>query len=206
MQIALIGNGPVSFIDGLKVDAFDYVVRLNSAKNYKLAGRKTDLLFMASAWHIMQDRALDWRAFDSAKMICSLASKDIVYGRRIQALPISRQALDDGLGSIGWSRKAKTPSMGIRAIAALLVMFPQATIHLFGFTHRVSPSHHDGDEERNIAEELIAKGVLVRHAQNDRFPFNLVQAIRKGLSSIERRVLTWLRHRQLRRFSAGTTS
>ncbi|MDF1777661.1 MAG: hypothetical protein P1V13_16640 [Rhizobiaceae bacterium] len=95
--------------------------------------------------------------------------------------------------------------MGIRAIAALLVMFPHATIHLFGFTHRVSPSHHDGDEERNIAEELIAKGVLVRHAQVDRFPFNFLQAIKKYLSSIERRLLTWLRHRQLQRSPAGTT-
>lgn len=195
MRIALVGNGPVSFADGSTVDGFDIVVRLNTAKTYKIAGTRTDFLYMPNVELIVHDRYLDWRAFDAATVIYSHTASRRVEGRRITPIPISKDELSAAITLLGWDDNTKNPSTGLMAIALLMLTYPHAKIHLFGFTHKVAPHFHNGDKEREITDRLVSLGHVIRHSQADTFLYKFLQMYKTQRARLERHALTWKRRR-----------
>jgi len=167
--ISIVGNGPVSEADAPLIDTADLVLRFNSAPALGAAGQRIDILMINRA-RVYTSKRINPVALHRAPEVWV---NDIEENGRVDWL-FERQCKPRylGFGPITRAREhlrefdaldRSNPTSGASIIAAFLDRYPQAEIHLFGFTHQGKQHTHDWDAERHWVERLCAEGRIVKH-------------------------------------------
>ncbi|POF34185.1 hypothetical protein [Roseibium marinum] len=167
--ISIVGNGPVSQADAALIDAADFVLRFNSAPACGAAGQRVDALMLNRARVYMSKRINPLALHRSPEVWVN----DIEENGRVDWL-FERECRPRylGFGPVTRARahlkefdalEQSNPTSGASIIAEVLDVYPEAEIHLFGFTHQGKQHTHDWDAERQWTERLCAEGRIVRH-------------------------------------------
>ncbi|MBO6508071.1 MAG: hypothetical protein JJ979_06250 [Roseibium sp.] len=208
--ISIVGNGPVSEADAPLIDKNDLVLRFNSAPRCGAAGQRIDVLMISRA-RVYTSKRINPVALHRAPEVWV---NDIPENGKVDWY-FERECTDRYLG-FGPVEKARghfrefdpfdgsNPTSGACIISEFLEAFPDATIHLFGFTHQGKQHTHDWDVERLWVEKLIEQGKVIRHTT----PGPLVQRDLKGklvyaLRFLEKRAQHYLHNKILH--SSGST-
>jgi hypothetical protein len=161
MRIAVVGNGRVGLAAAGTIDSYDLVVRLNYAKSLGFAGRRADILVLAKARMAFLSRGRFSAAYRAAKEVWCFLPEDMAQLRNEPIVPACPDWLLPALEGLRPGGGFK-PSTGMFAVAVLVTKFPDAVVHVFGFSHEGMPAH-DWAAERRLFDELAAQGRLVRH-------------------------------------------
>ena len=196
---AVVGNGQISLRDGRMIDGCDVVVRFNGAHSCGMHGTRTDVLALGNASEI-NAWSMNPRAVSAAHTIWSPEA----------VKPEARSGAEAIRGKpylvLGWAPDVLAPyatrsgawaSTGIVVIAHIRQAYPEAKIHLFGFSHRGSEVH-DWEAEAAFCDALEREGVLIRHQAEDGLLDRLHLRILRALERLRRK-----RHRRRTRRKLG---
>lgn len=176
--IAAVGNGPVS--DASKIDAADFVIRMNKAQFCGQAGERTDILVLMSwshpgrefakrpecinplalkgakfFWLINHPNHIDqFRTGRDAKVPGDSSRKIIkklIEGRPFRYMPSENRVEVSDLLRKNGSRIDVIPSTGVQVINLLRHEAPKASLQLFGFSHQGWDGHCWEAERRLIS-------------------------------------------------------
>ncbi len=167
--ISIVGNGPVSEADAPLIDTADIVLRFNSAPACGAAGQRIDILMISRA-RVYTSKRINPVALHRAPEVWV---NDVEESGRVDWL-FARECRPRYLG-FGPTTRARghlrefdpfetsNPTSGASIIAEFLDVCPDATLHLFGFTHEGKQSTHDWSAERRWIEGLCEEGRIVKH-------------------------------------------
>lgn len=167
--ISVVGNGPISETDAPLIDKSDLVLRFNSAPACGAAGHRVDILMLNRA-RVYMSKRINPIALHRASEVWV---NDIEQNGRIDWL-FEKECKPRylGRGPITKARKhletydpfhTSNPTSGASIIAEFLETQPDATIHLFGFTHHGKQHTHDWSAEKKWVDDLATEGRIVRH-------------------------------------------
>lgn len=170
--ISIVGNGPVSEVDAPHIDAADLVLRFNSAPLCGAAGQRVDILLLNRA-RVYTSKRINPIALHRASEVWvndleTNGQVDWLFEKECKPRYL-------GFGPIEKARKnlanydpfqKSNPTTGASIIAELLDTRPDASIHLFGFTHQGKQHTHDWDAEKSWINDLIEEGRIVAFRTN----------------------------------------
>lgn len=175
MEIALVGNGPISRADVPLIDEHDFVVRFNKAKEFGLTGQRCDALVIRDFADAFSPTS-NPEAYKNAKELWLRfhPEEPVELPYRVIWPP---PWLKELFASVT-TREAPPISSGLVAAGYALEHFPGAAVTLFGFSHRGAPKH-DWEAERIVCEMLEEQGRLRRFAAEDGPWSNVVTRARR---------------------------
>lgn len=168
-SISIVGNGPVSEADAPAIDRSDFVLRFNSAPACGAAGQRVDALMLNRA-RVYMSKRINPIALQRAEEVWV---NDIEENGRVDWF-FEKECRPNylGFGPVTRARELlKTyeaevdtnPTSGASIIADFLDRFPDAEIHLFGFTHQGKQHTHDWGAEKQWIHDLCEEGRITRH-------------------------------------------
>jgi hypothetical protein len=167
--ISIVGNGPVSETDAPLIDKADLVLRFNSAPACGAAGQRVDVLMLNRA-RVYTSKRINPIALHRAAEVWI---NDIEENGQVDWL-FEKECEPHYLGfsPITKAREhlkkydpvdASNPTSGASIIAEFLDTLPEATIHLFGFTHQGKQHTHDWSAEKQWIHALCEQGRIVKY-------------------------------------------
>ena len=183
-SIAVVGNGPVGYRDSRMIDTCDLVMRFNKAKYGGVFGRRTDIMVVPEMERTGRMR-FNRRAFTSATefWLGSLPSPTAMNNgercTRGKTIRLLDKAASANLIAPFTYLPGKEPSAGAMGIQLILELYPQATIHLFGFSHHGN-RWHDWHAERDWCDSLVQAGRIHRHRTADNGLQKTMFAFKRG--------------------------
>lgn len=167
--ISIVGNGPISSVDAVRIDDADFVLRFNSAPACGAAGQRIDVLLLNRA-RVYMSKRINPIALHRAREVWV---NDIEENGRVDwHFEAECRPRYLGFGPITKARKhlerydpfqTSNPTTGASIIAELLDNRPAVEIHLFGFSHRGKQHTHDWDAEKMWVGDLVEQGRIIKH-------------------------------------------